>query len=201
MLTIDINQLKALTFAATTEETRYYLKGVFIEAQTDKVLGVATDGHRLLAMKLDATWDETPTPFSIIIPLSTITSIKIDRRISVATLSKINDKWTLTHVDQTILFEPVDGTYPDWRRIVPDTVSGEAAQYNPALLADFLKINKQLGVKGGGLPQIYHNGDSAAVVKLPVEIEHVGLLMPVRAKVSNGDYSKPAWASHTTAAA
>ena len=128
MLTIDINQLKALTFMATTEETRFYLKGVHIEAQADKVLGVATDGHRLLAMKLDATWDGTPTPFSIIIPLSTIKPIKINRYVSGATLAKSGDKWTLTHIDQTILFEPVDGAYPDWRRIIPDTVTGEVGE-------------------------------------------------------------------------
>lgn len=196
MLTINLNQLKALAITASTEETRYYLKGVCIEATPDKALGISTDGHRLLAIKLDATWDDKPDHFSIIIPLQTIAAIKADRRISTATLKKGADSWTLTHVDQSILFKPIDGTYPDWRRIVPDTVSGEVGQYNPSLLADFQKVAKQLGAPKDNNPKLYHNGTSAAVVMLPVEVEHVGLLMPVRATVSNGDYSKPAWVNY-----
>jgi hypothetical protein len=58
-------------------------------------------------------------------------------------LERTGDVWTLGDVT----FKPVDGTFPDWRRVAPTqkTISedlGKIAQFNPAYVADMGKVAK-----------------------------------------------------------
>ena len=78
-----------------------------------------------------------------------------------------------------IAFTPIDGPYPDYRRAIPQTHSGEAAQFDPSFIAVFAKIAKTLGVKA--LPIIRHNGEHVAQVQIPgMDAEFVGAVAPRR---------------------
>ena len=54
---IDTNDLARLIdktrFAISTEETRYYLNGIFLHSVDNELRSVATDGHRLACIKSD----------------------------------------------------------------------------------------------------------------------------------------------------
>ena len=52
---INVNYLKAAVLAVSKEETRYYLKGVAIQANETGVFIVATDGHRAVAFRQSET--------------------------------------------------------------------------------------------------------------------------------------------------
>ena len=66
-------------FAISTEETRYYLNGIYLHAVdvngTNLLRGVATDGHRLAQMQLPAP-DGAPGMPGIIIPRKTVGEVQ-----------------------------------------------------------------------------------------------------------------------------
>lgn len=112
-------------FAASTEETRYFLNGVYIHAKTEgetKVLRVvATDGHRLACV-------ESPLPkgaenlAGIIIPRKTVSEIRKlldDTQSETVDISLSENKIRFTLQDITLSSKLIDGTYPDYERVIP----------------------------------------------------------------------------------
>ena len=112
-------------FAVSTEETRYYLNGVYLhatEADGAPVLrAVATDGHRLARV-------DTPLPEGagalpgVIVPRKVINELHrliedVDDPVSVAVSeSKIRVEFGRT----VLLSKLIDGTFPDYERVIPD---------------------------------------------------------------------------------
>lgn len=112
-------------FAMSTEETRYYLNGLFVHAKIDgssEVLRiVATDGHRLACV-------ETPLPKGakdlkgVIIPRKTVTEIRKlleDDAVENVTVEVSENKVRFSITDVTLTSKLIDGTYPDYERVIP----------------------------------------------------------------------------------
>jgi DNA polymerase III subunit beta len=111
--------LSGVSAAVSTEETRYYLCGVFLHAAGCKWIAVTTDGHRLHKIELDAPSGGHALP-SIIVPAKTVQLVqklfsKADRislSVSPARISIATDSATLNS-------KLIDGTYPDYNRVIP----------------------------------------------------------------------------------
>lgn len=186
-MNINIRLLKAAAMFASKEETRYYLKGVAVQAGPRGVYLVSTDSHRLLAFRQSA--DDTP-PVDIIIPADVIARIKLDRHVEDATLTRDGDtQWRIDYCGTAISFAPIDGTFPDWRRIVPRKVDGCVAQFDPAYVGDFAKVAKALGLSNTRVV-IGHNGQGPALVSFGDDVDGFGVLMPMRAP---SGVEVPAW--------
>lgn len=112
-------------FAVSTEETRYYLNGLYIHAKTEgetKVLRiVATDGHRLACV-------ESPLPegaekmAGVIVPRKTVAEIRKlldDTNSETVAVSLSENKIRFTLEDITLTSKLIDGTYPDYERVIP----------------------------------------------------------------------------------
>jgi hypothetical protein len=112
-------------------------------------------------------------------------------------------KLTFEHAGELFGGSRIDGTFPDYRRIVPQDLDGKPAQYNPAYLADFAKARKELGgdpgKNGGTGPIVRYNGESPAVVDFAWDtgFQAIGVLMPIRDRTDATYYS---WASAPAAA-
>lgn len=107
-------------FAISTEETRYYLNGIYMHANNGLLRAVATDGHRLALseMALPAGADGLP---GIIIPRKTIAEIRrlIDSGDAEVSLS-ISDAKIRFHYGTAVLTSKlIDGTFPDYERVIP----------------------------------------------------------------------------------
>ncbi len=111
-------------FAISTEETRYYLNGIYLHAAQSngiKVLrAVATDGHRLarVEMALPAGAENIPgviLPRKAVIELHKLIS-ETDAAVQVA-LSETRVRFTLG--DVTLTSKLIDGTFPDYERVIP----------------------------------------------------------------------------------
>lgn len=111
-------------FAISTEETRYYLNGVYMHAATfenSKVLRcVATDGHRLA--RVDASLpngaEELP---GVIIPRKTVAEIRKfldDDEVEIA-VSVSETKVRFATPDITLTSKVIEGTFPDYTRVIP----------------------------------------------------------------------------------
>ncbi len=124
---INIRLLKAANLAADKEQVRYYLQGVAVQADARGSYLVATDGHRLLAFRQSSEC-YGGDPINIIIPSDIIAGIKLQKGLEVAELTQDSDKaWRLDYCGTSIIFAPIDGTFPEWRRAVPDTTDGKPA--------------------------------------------------------------------------
>jgi DNA polymerase-3 subunit beta len=211
-ITIDHSIIKSLLICAAKHDVRYYLKGVCVDARANgDVVLVATDGHRLLAYPVAVDNIEALAPGEYIIPRETLEAVKpakagrvtLPIHIDIVTAPDTPDpervgvtikgKTTITVTGATsAVTAPIDGEYPDWRRIVPASTSGEIAQFNADYVSGFGDICKLLGGSYG--PYINHNGGAPAVItNLPGAL---GILMPLRLDGDELKYTgKPAFAA------
>jgi DNA polymerase III subunit beta len=113
--------LEVCQHAISTEETRYYLNGVFLHTTGKALRGVATDGHRL-------AWLDLPLPEAdgiggVIIPGKVVTIlIKLLKRkppIEVVSLRVSDRLIEVSFPGLTLTAKLIDGTFPDYVRIVP----------------------------------------------------------------------------------
>lgn len=121
-------------FAMSSEQTRYYLCGVNMHVEGDTSLrAVATDGHRL-AHNSVKTPEGIEDYFNIIIPSKTVGLIP-SGAIDVS-LSK--HKIRMATADTIIVSKLIDGTFPDYKRVIP-------ANNDRALTVDRDDLAKAIG--------------------------------------------------------
>jgi hypothetical protein len=176
---INIATLKAVNLAASTEQTRYYLCGVYVEVTASTVTYTATNGHILLSRREDSAEPNTLTG-SWIIPSDFIKGAKPGRGTDYAAMVTVpgaNGSAMLAFTGTiTGMCAPVDGTFAPYQRIIPATVDGKPGQYDGSYTGIFAKFAKAIGRT---YFHIHHNGESAA----PVSFGHagtIGIIMPVR---------------------
>jgi DNA polymerase-3 subunit beta len=111
-------------FAISTEETRYYLNGIYLHAadsnQVSMLRAVATDGHRLASAELPVPQGAERIP-GIIIPRKTVAELRklideVEGAVSIG-LSETKIRFTFGHVELTSKL--IDGTFPDYARVIP----------------------------------------------------------------------------------
>ncbi len=112
-------------FAISTEETRYYLNGIFMHT-TDAGGGnvmlraVATDGHRLARVEIPSPQGANGMP-GIIIPRKAVSEVQKliedgEKEISIE-ISPTKARFTLGEVVLTTKL--IEGTFPDYTRVIP----------------------------------------------------------------------------------
>lgn len=203
-LSFDIRTLKAALLCTSTDETRYYLKGVAVQLDDDKLFIVATDGHRLIAMQPEFTIERDDTDAatranfgSVIIPADIVKNLKPVRGVDECTLIVDGIKGEIDYCGQSVRFGFIDGTFPEWRRVIPSTISGETAQFDARYIADLPKICAAFGTKDSKV-EIEHNGNSPAFIALNLPVPYVCLLMPYRGTPQ--PVKLPSWVSVTRGA-
>jgi DNA polymerase-3 subunit beta len=111
-------------FAISTEETRYYLNGVYMhvaDGEDGKVLRcVATDGHRLARIDAPLPKGAEDMP-GVIVPRKTVGEMRKlleddDMQIAV---SVSETKVRFATPDITLTSKVIDGTFPDYTRVIP----------------------------------------------------------------------------------
>ena len=111
-------------FAISTEETRYYLNGVYThvaEAEDGPVLRcVATDGHRLA--RIDAPLPDGAEDMpGVIVPRKTVGELRklLDDDDAEIAVSVSETKVRFATPDITLTSKVIDGTFPDYARVIP----------------------------------------------------------------------------------
>ncbi|MGR3758185.1 MAG: DNA polymerase III subunit beta [Tranquillimonas sp.] len=111
-------------FAISTEETRYYLNGVYMHVasgEDGQVLRcVATDGHRLA--RIDAPLPEgAETMPGVIVPRKTVGELRklLDDDEAEIEVSVSETKVRFATSDITLTSKVIDGTFPDYSRVIP----------------------------------------------------------------------------------
>jgi DNA polymerase-3 subunit beta len=118
------NLFGKVSFAMSTEEMKYMLNGVYLHATDQGMSSVATDGHRLALWHCDAPCEGMP---GIIIPARTVAALQgID---SGATMQASETKVRFSGEGWSLVSKVIDGTFPDYNRIIPER-KGSVARFD-----------------------------------------------------------------------
>ena len=111
----------ACRIAQSSEESRYYLCGVFVHVADDKLRAAATDGHRLVRAEADLP-DGAAGMNDIIVPSKAVGHILqlLGKFSGEVRMEVSGDAIQFLIGGSTIISKLVDGRYPDYSRVIPD---------------------------------------------------------------------------------
>jgi DNA polymerase-3 subunit beta len=185
VLAADLKRLIDRTqFAISTEETRYYLNGIFLHSagpQSSFLRAVATDGHRLAQFDLPAPDGVAGMP-GIIVPRKTVGELQRlieepEGEIRIE-LSQTKIRFTVDHV--VLTSKLIDGTFPDYARVIPlgndkrlavDKADFAAAVDRVSTISSERGRAVKLGLSSGKLLLSVTNPDSGSATE-ELEVEY-----------------------------
>ncbi|MEM7619889.1 MAG: DNA polymerase III subunit beta [Pseudomonadota bacterium] len=182
----DLRRLIEKTrFAISTEETRYYLNGIYLhEAASDvgqTLRAVATDGHRLAQVEFPRPEGVEGMP-GVIVPRKTVVELhrlveesenSVDIGLSQAKIRFETGSIVLTS-------KLIDGTFPDYGRVIPQgndkVMSFANAEFASAVdRVSTLSHDKgravKLNIESGQLTLSVHNPDSGSAME-DIKVEY-----------------------------
>ena len=118
--------LKKTRFAISTEETRYYLNGVYLHAATSAgapvLRAVATDGHRLARMEVGMPGGAEKIP-GVIIPRKTVGELykllELEEGGDSVNIGLSESKIRFSVGHAVLVSKLIDGAFPDYERVIP----------------------------------------------------------------------------------
>lgn len=172
MIRIDAAQFKAHLQICPKSDVRNYLNGTRFEvcANGDAFL-ITTDGQMLLVTKLPPKWtgDAFDAPQAFTIPRD-----DIERAIK-----GVNGELLLTPtVVGQVAFKGLEGTYPEWRRVIPKEGPCVGLNFNPLLLAKMKKAFMYL--KAGPTQMFSHENNGGQAVFTAEKTNAIGVVMCLR---------------------
>ena len=121
----DLKRLIEKTrFAISTEETRYYLNGIYLHTaksgNVEALRAVATDGHRLAQVELELPKGAAGMP-GVIVPRKTVHELHrlIEASGDTVHVGVSQSKIRFEIGTVTLTSKLIDGTFPDYERVIP----------------------------------------------------------------------------------
>jgi DNA polymerase-3 subunit beta len=111
-------------FAISTEETRYYLNGIYLHAaetpEGARLRAVATDGHRLARVEEDLPEGASAMP-GVIVPRKTIAELRklLDETSDMIDVALSDTRIQFRVGTVTLTSKLIDGTFPEYERVIP----------------------------------------------------------------------------------
>lgn len=194
---INTQHIKAAIQCAATKDIRYYLNGVHIErTQAGDVHIVSTDGHVIFAGLVPAehVQDAKPGPWRLTIPLDVVKQATKTRDHCLMLDLRTDAPLLLGNIQ----FSPIDGVFPDWRRVLPSWSDVNAREQSPSLINPSLLVRARdalaawYGSKKDSVFMLRQSGDAIAIMEGRDCFAFAGI-MPMRAdKTVRADHFTPA---------
>jgi len=107
-------------FAISTEETRYYLMGIFLHVADDALKAAATDGHRLARVTV-AKPDGADGMPDVIVPRKCVAELRklLDELEGTVEVSMSPTKIRFGLGSAVLTSKLIDCTFPDYNRVIP----------------------------------------------------------------------------------
>ena len=181
--------IDATRFAISTEETRYYLNGIYFhKAENGDLCAVATDGHRLALTRQALPEGASQMP-SVILPRKAVGELRkllddYDGEVSVG-LSETRAEFGFGAVRLTSKL--IDGTFPDYTRVIPtgndrimqvDAASFAAAVDRVSTISSEKSRSVKMGLKPGVLTLSASNTDASSAIE-EIEVTYDGVEMDI----------------------
>lgn len=121
-------------FAASTEEVRYFLNGLYFNLLTDRTEVVATDG-RCLALTHCEPLNASEETSGFIVPLRAVRAIaKTFADAGEVEVSISENLILLTDGDATLTARLVEGDYPNYEKMIPESADGRTVVLKDQIL-------------------------------------------------------------------
>jgi DNA polymerase-3 subunit beta len=172
-------------FAISTEETRYYLNGIYLHvagsAKSQTLRAVATDGHRLAQTDLPVPAGAAGMP-GIIVPRKTVIEVQrlIEDNETEVNVELSSAKIRFSIGDVVLTSKLIDGTFPDYARVIPtgndkelvvDKKDFEAAVDRVSTVSSERGRAVKLSLSGGKLILSVTNPDSGSATE-EIEVDY-----------------------------
>jgi DNA polymerase-3 subunit beta len=130
-----VKGLRATLFASSADEAKQLLTGVHLHIDEAGLECAATDGHRLAVLRLPSLSAETPSadaepaiePFAVTVPARSLRELErlLAGRASSDPLSLFSERGqvVLLWADQVLTTRSLEGTYPNYRQLIPASFS------------------------------------------------------------------------------
>jgi DNA polymerase III subunit beta len=107
-------------FAISTEETRYYLMGIFLHLADDQLKAAATDGHRLARVTVPKPDGADGMP-DVIVPRKCVAELRklLEELEGTVEVSMSPTKVRFGLGSAVLTSKLIDGTFPDYNRVIP----------------------------------------------------------------------------------
>ena len=111
-------------FAISTEETRYYLNGIYLHhakgAKGNVLRAVATDGHRLALAEGEAPKGSAALK-GVIVPRKAVAEVRrlLDDAPEMIAVEASDSKIVFRIGDAVLTSKLIDGSFPDYQRVIP----------------------------------------------------------------------------------
>jgi DNA polymerase-3 subunit beta len=172
-------------FAISTEETRYYLNGIYLHtagsAKAATLRAVATDGHRLAQIDLPLPKGAAGMP-GVIVPRKTVGEVQrlIEDNEAEVKIELSQGKIRFTIGNVVLTSKLIDGTFPDYGRVIPqnndkelivDKMDFEAAVDRVSTISSERGRAVKLALSPGKLVLSVTNPDSGSATE-ELEVEY-----------------------------
>ena len=123
VISVDQSNLKNLInkthFSMAQQDVRYYLNGLLVESEGNKLRAVATDGHRLAISDTDLT-DPRDGKKQVILPRKGVIELQrlLDKKGSIEVLLGSNHI-RVKFDDVCFTSKLIDGNFPEYQRVIP----------------------------------------------------------------------------------
>lgn len=136
--TMLIDMIESVRFAQSTEETRYYLNGIYLHVPEDSEcqFAVATDGSRLARFHVEVPEGAGDMP-GIIIGRKAVKALAdlLDAEGGPVDVAVSTSKWQMAIGSTVLTGKAIDGQFPDYTRVIP-AANDKAAWIYPGPLAE-----------------------------------------------------------------
>lgn len=195
---ITAKQVGVLLQFAAKHDVRDYLNAICIQVDGRKGFAIATDGAILGVYRLH--FPEPLEKLEVIVPRDILENVKTT---SAGALVSISVDETSPSYPRNIAVRQGNSqwhgvmdsrAYPDWRRVIPEKVSGDAANLSGIIQEKLIKAAKIIQGSKNPLVGLGQNGEFASMIDLG-DPDFFGVAMPVRltgpCEKGEGDVSVP----------
>lgn len=143
-----VKGLRATLFASSSDEAKQILTGVHLRLDQKGLECAATDGHRLavlcLAHASAPTGGDGEEPFAVTVPARSLRELErlLSGRQSDEPLSLFCDRGQVVFLwaDQVLTSRSLDGTYPNYRQLIPEGFNRTISTDRRALVSALERI-------------------------------------------------------------
>ncbi|MEI6615101.1 MAG: DNA polymerase III subunit beta [Cyanobium sp. ELA507] len=147
-----VKGLRATLFASSSDEAKQLLTGVHLRLAGEGLECAATDGHRLAVQRLDdalapgteALSADGEEPFAVTVPARSLRELErlLSGRPSDEPLSLFSERGQVVVLwaDQVLTSRTLDGTYPNYRQLLPESFNRRLVLNRRAFTASLERV-------------------------------------------------------------